>query len=222
MVRAATSANDLRSGHAITGIVDASKMILSERRSKTGPAGTTSNFATALNNGSPHRRQVYSPGRFSSRKIPQNGSSSPSLNRSSRSSSLRSAASSRICSCVGGSNRTGQALYISLLRLNRTAPCGTVLLLKVQRSDRNAVQRSLESSIGSSQAEVTALVDLVVVNQIGVRLFYPTTRRLVELVRECRHGDWNLDTLGIHTIKGGRTGYVSGPPSEVKGGVISP
>ena len=70
--------------------------------------------------------------------------------------------------------------------------------------------------------EVTALVDLVVVNQIGVRLFYPTTRRLVELVRECRHGDWNLDTLGIHTIKGGRTGYVSGPPSEVKGAVISP
>lgn len=188
LVRAATSANDLRSGHAITGIVDASKMILSERRSKTGPAGTTSNFATALNNGSPHRRQVYSPGRFSSRKIPQNGSSSPSLNRSSRSSSLRSAASSRICSCVGGSNRTGvcQALYISLLRLNRTAPCGTVRLLKVQRSDRNAVQRSLESSIGSSQAEVTALLDLVVVNQIGVRLFYPTTRRLVELVRECR------------------------------------
>ena len=200
LVRAATSANDLCSGHAITGIVDASKMILSERRSKTGPAGTTFKFATALNNGSPHRRQVYSPGRFSSRKIPQNGSSSPSLNRSSRSSSLRSAASSRICSCVGGSNRTGvcQALYISLLRLNSNGTMWRRSIIKnsTQRSERCPEIFGEQHRLFPG-GEVTALVDLVVVNQIGVRLFYPTTRRLVELVRECRHGDWNLDTLGI-------------------------
>jgi Transposase DDE domain group 1 len=53
------------------------------------------NFAPALNNGSPHNRQEYSPSRSSLRKTPQKAASSPCSSSKCRSSLLRSDTSSR-------------------------------------------------------------------------------------------------------------------------------
>src|SRR5262249_13633044 len=69
---------------------------------KLGQPVPLSNFAPALNSGSPHRRQVYSPSRFSSRKTPQKAASVPCSSSTCRSSSLRSATRIRNSSLLGG------------------------------------------------------------------------------------------------------------------------
>lgn len=43
---------------------------------------------------------------------------------------------------------------------------------------------------------MTALVDLVVVDELGIRPFRPTPRRLVEFVGEDAYGNRNGDALG--------------------------
>ncbi len=43
---------------------------------------------------------------------------------------------------------------------------------------------------------MTALLDLVVVDEIGIRTLRPIPRRLVEFVREDAHGSWDFDALG--------------------------
>jgi hypothetical protein len=48
---------------------------------------------------------------------------------------------------------------------------------------------------------VAALVELVVINQIGICFFSPTPRRLIELVRKDAHGNWKGNFFGI-TIAG--------------------
>ena len=51
-------------------------MVLANGVVKLGQPVPLWNLAPALN-GSPHKRHVYTPSRFSPRKTPQNGSSSP-------------------------------------------------------------------------------------------------------------------------------------------------
>src|SRR3954466_7744778 len=45
--------------------------------------------------------------------------------------------------------------------------------------------------------EVPALVELVVVDEVGIRLLCPTARRLIELVREDAHGYRDGHTLRV-------------------------
>src|SRR5260221_14788452 len=46
-------------------------------------------------------------------------------------------------------------------------------------------------------SEMTALLHLVVVDEIGIGPLRPVPRRLVKFVREDAHGSWDLDALGI-------------------------
>src|SRR3954454_9485745 len=69
---------------------------------KLGHPVPLSNLVPPWNNGSPHSRQVKTPGRFSSRNTPQNGASVPCSRSTCFSSSLSSPTSSRNCSSVGG------------------------------------------------------------------------------------------------------------------------
>src|SRR5690348_369252 len=69
---------------------------------KLGQPVPLSNFVPPWNSGSPHRRQVKTPGRFSFRNTPQNGASVPCSRSTCFSSSLRSATSERNWSSDGG------------------------------------------------------------------------------------------------------------------------
>src|SRR5882724_6712834 len=44
--------------------------------------------------------------------------------------------------------------------------------------------------------EVAALVELVIVDQLGIGALCPGPGRLVEFVREDAHGSWDFDALG--------------------------
>jgi hypothetical protein len=77
LLRATAGAHDLKRLRRVAGVAHAAQVIFIERRVKLGQPVPLSNFVPALNSGSPHRRQVNTPSRFSARKTPQNGSSSP-------------------------------------------------------------------------------------------------------------------------------------------------
>src|SRR5881628_41382 len=69
---------------------------------KLGQPVPLSNLVPPWNNGRPHSRQVNTPGRFSSRNVPQNGASVPCSSSTCFSSSSRSATKAWNCSGVGG------------------------------------------------------------------------------------------------------------------------
>jgi hypothetical protein len=71
LVCAATSANYLRADHTVLVSRMDRRWLSEEGLVKLGQPVPLSNFAPALNSGCPHRRQVYTPSRFSSRKTPQ-------------------------------------------------------------------------------------------------------------------------------------------------------
>jgi len=48
---------------------------------------------------------------------------------------------------------------------------------------------------------MTALFELVIVNEFGIRLLRPTARRRIEFVRKDADGDRDRDTLGIEIPK---------------------
>ncbi len=64
------------------------------------------------------------------------------------------------------------------------------------RSDLNPSRTSSVKSFGCSQAcKVPALVELIEMDQFGIRLLGPAPRRLVELVREHAYGRRDVDAL---------------------------
>ena len=68
--------------------------------------------------------------------------------------------------------------------------------------------------------EVTAFVELVVVDELGIRAFRPTPRSLIELVGEGAHGDGDLDAHRreegklVFPIETGRGNRRVGQPGE--------
>src|SRR5438128_1509979 len=70
------------------------------------------------------------------------------------------------------------------------------------RLDRSAQRLEGSAQLGAEQpgllpgGEVAALVELVVVDEIGIGPLGPVAGRLVELIREDAHRGWDLDALG--------------------------
>ncbi len=51
---------------------------------------------------------------------------------------------------------------------------------------------------------MTAFGEPVVVDEFGVRALCPTTRRLVDLIGERAHGNWDLDASDVEETSSGR------------------
>ncbi len=58
LMRAAAGANDLGSHHAVSCVANLAKMPVRQGAVKLGQPVPLSNFVPALNNGSPHNRQL--------------------------------------------------------------------------------------------------------------------------------------------------------------------